>query len=188
MMVAKERGQWDSKKEEGETGFMKLVSITTTGRAEVEKRNVLFVYALTVNAPRSHIPLFLDGSSAGKSAYDSARNVSTARIIPTTGLKLVAGTGVARTTSGLMRSSVEIKRRAGIAVLAISNCTPITLNRTGIFLSRDLMWKMASRFVSDVIGIPILHKMKTRLIRWIPQQVKLWAIPSQASGETCLKV
>jgi len=188
-MSAKERGQWDSKEAQGETGFMEQARITVDGLAGTGARSVasnamlssqsrqrsLYGHSGGVNFAPSYVLTLADSGIPGQSTQ-------------TIGLKLVAGTGAARTINGSMQSLAETKRHASIVAFVVSNCTPIILNRLRIFLIYDLMLKTALRFVSGVIGIFMLHKMKKRLIRWTPYQVELGAMPSQALNESSLKV
>lgn len=167
---------------------MQQVRIIRTGRAASEKSRARIASASFRRAHSNRTHLSLNESSAGKNVFGSARSGSMEAKTQSTGRTRAVETVAVLTSNGSTQLSAEMVRLASTAEHKKLSCTPITSNHSGTIRSFDSMSQTASRFALNAIGICTLHKMKRRLIRWIPDQVMLRAIPSQARRETCLKV
>ena len=144
--------------------------------------------SISKSGQSSNILFFLRRSFAALSASALDRKGITGKIIRITERTPGERIAEAHITSGSMQSLIETKQPVNNAEHLELRFTLITSSPTKSFQNFALKFQMASRFVFDAIGIYTQHKMKKRLIRWIPKQVMLWAIPSQARWETCLKV
>jgi hypothetical protein len=167
---------------------MRLENIIRVGWMAQERSVASIAAAPIQSSQESHILCFLNASFALRIALQKGKNGYTGKI--TQGIEMMreGGIVVAHTGNGLMRFSIETAGNAVSAARAALNCMRTTSRLGNIILSYVLKSQTDSLSALSVTGTCILHKMKKRLIRWIPYQIMLGAIPSQASGETCLKV